>query len=257
MGKIIIDRETPVPAYYQIELDLKERISRGEWAVNQQMASENMLCQQYQVSRITIRQALAELEKDGIIRKERGRGAFVSANPIPFVHSLNYALASADRLGNKPYNITATTLRIQLYEQPYQEVIDQLGLTDDTTVVYFKRLFLLEDKPIAIGRSWISLGLVPELHKLGLINNQLSTTLRERYNLVVERIDDCLEVVRPTPADCHLLDVSYDCPLMLVKGISYLADNTPVEYSNTLWLGDRVRFRIQLHSTPDGFEIQN
>ena len=64
-----IDRNSPVPAYYQIQLDLSDRIQRGEWNDRKQLPSESTLAEQYAVSRITLRQALAELEKDGIIKK--------------------------------------------------------------------------------------------------------------------------------------------------------------------------------------------
>lgn len=255
MRDSVIDRDLPVPAYYQIELDLKERIARGEWKVDEQIPSEAKLSQYYAVSRITLRQALAELEKDGVIRKCRGKGAFICENPVPFVHSLNYALVSADKLGNRPYNITAETLTLRIPEHPTDEVLTQLQVSHPNGVVYLKRLFYLNEAPIAVGRSWLRSSLVPGLENDGLIENQLATTLSTRYGVTVERIDDCLEVVRPTNSECQLLGISYDCPLILVRGTSYTADNTPVEYSNTLWLGDRVRFNLTLHSTPGGFEL--
>lgn len=250
-----IDRDSPIPAYYQIEMDLKERISRKEWALNEQIPSEAKLSEEYGVSRITLRQALAELEKDGIIRKMQGKGAFINDNPVPFVHNLNYAVASAARIGKKPYNISAKMLKLRLFPDPYPEVCENLEITNDTPVVYFERLFILDEKPIAIGRSWLPSSLVPNLHIEGLIDNQLSTTLKKRYQLSVERVEDYLEVVRPTHSECKLLETAYDCPLLLVKGISYLPGNIPLEYSNTLWAGDRVRFQIILHNTDSGFII--
>ena len=56
-----IDRNSPVPAYYQIQLDLSDRIQRGEWNDRKQLPSESTLAEQYAVSRITLRQALSEL----------------------------------------------------------------------------------------------------------------------------------------------------------------------------------------------------
>jgi len=66
-----IDRNSPVPAYYQIQLDLSDRIQRGEWNDRKQLPSESTLAEQYAVSRITLRQALAELEKDQEIARLR------------------------------------------------------------------------------------------------------------------------------------------------------------------------------------------
>lgn len=255
MSDNAIDRELPVPAYYQIEMDLKERIARGEWKVDEQIPSEAKLSEHYAVSRITLRQALAELEKDGIIRKRRGKGAFICENPVPFVHNLNYALVSADKLGNRPYNITAETLSLRILTHPSEEVLAQLHVSTGDQVIYLKRLFFLDATPIAVGRSWLRSSMVPGLEQDGLIDNQLSATLTTRYGITVERIDDYLEVVRPTNSECQLMGITYDCPLMLVRGVSYTADDMPVEYSNTLWLGDRVRFNLRLHSTPGGFEL--
>lgn len=242
-----IDRDSPIPAYYQIQMDLKDRIKRGEWARTGQLPSEAKLAETYAVSRITLRQALAELEKDGWIKKSRGRGAVICENPVPFVHKLDYSLVSSSR---SKYNITASMLSIQRFEQPYDEVCAMLRLAPGEPVVYLKRLFSLEGKPLAIGRSWLSLHRFPALDTQGLDNNRLSATLLSRYHVRAVRVEDWVEAVRPTPSDCQLLDISYDCPLLSVRGISYDADDVPVEYSTTLWLGDMVRFKITMPTAP-------
>ncbi len=237
-----IDRDSPIPAYYQIQMDLKDRIKRGEWAKTGQLPSEASLADTYAVSRITLRQALAELEKDGWIKKSRGRGAVICENPMPFVHKLDYSLVSA--------RITAEMLSLQRFDQPYEEIRENLRLAPGEHVVYMKRLFSLEGKPLAVGRSWLSLQRFPGLDKQGLDNNRLSATLKARYGVRAVRVEDSVEAVRPTPSECHLLDISYDCPLLSVRGISYDEKDCPVESSTTLWLGDMVRFKITMSTAP-------
>lgn len=243
-----IDRDSPIPAYYQIQMDLKDRIKRGEWAQTGQLPSEAKLAETYAVSRITLRQALAELEKDGWIKKSRGRGAVICENPVPFVHKLDYSLVSSSY--SKHNMITASMLSLQRFDQPYEEVCEMLRLAAGEPVVYMKRLFSLEGKPLAIGRSWLSLHRFPDLDTKGLDNNRLSATLLSRYHVRAERVEDSVEAVRPTPSDCQLLDISYDCPLLSVRGISYDVNDLPVEYSTTLWLGDKVRFKITMPTAP-------
>ena len=75
MGITSINRDSPVPVYYQVATDLRTRIIHGEWGQNGQIPSENALVQQYGISRVTIRQALAELEKDEYIRETLGEHA--------------------------------------------------------------------------------------------------------------------------------------------------------------------------------------
>jgi len=256
MDKIGIDRDSPVPVYYQIELDLKKRIMRHEWDDQQQLPSEADLAIQYDVSRVTLRQALAELEKDGIIKKYRGKGAFVNTEPIPFVHDLSYVLVSGDRIVQQGFTMTAQVLELELVTDLFDDICESLQIANSESAVYLKRLFLLDGKPTAIGRSWLPASLVPELEKLGLYNNSLSKTLTERYKLTPVKIEDYLEVVRATQSERKLLESSYDSPLILIKGTSYLENGIPLEMSNTLWLGDTVRFHFVLNHTPSGFVME-
>lgn len=74
----VVDRDSPIPAYFQIAIDLRRRISGGEWRADDQLPSEPELAIQYDVSRMTMRQAVAELVKEGILVRRRGNGTFVS-----------------------------------------------------------------------------------------------------------------------------------------------------------------------------------
>ena len=170
-----IDRNSPVPAYYQIQLDLSDRIQRGEWNDRKQLPSESTLAEQYAVSRITLRQALAELEKDGIIKKSRGCGAKICEKPAPFVHKMDFYSIVSTHEGHDGKQVTSQVLNIR-------------------------------------------------------------------------RFNDAIEAVRPAPDERNLLDVSYDCPLLMVRGLSFDQHNVPVEYSTTYWLGDKVRFTVSMNT---------
>ena len=78
-----IDRNSPVPAYYQITLDLRQRISAGEWRAGNKLPPELELMKQYDVSRMTFRQAIGELVKEGILVRRRGVGTFLSQRYVP------------------------------------------------------------------------------------------------------------------------------------------------------------------------------
>lgn len=251
----IVDRSSPIPVYYQVETDLKNRIANGEWAPNGQLPSEAELAHHYDISRVTLRQSLAELEKDGLIFKIRGKGAFLSENSTAFLHNLKYSLVTSNNLEENREDLVAKMIELEKIESPDAEVNKALKLGDDSSVVYFKRLFYFESKPIAIGRSWLPSDLVHNLEKDGLIDNSLSKTMRVRYGLTPVRVDDILETVRPFSDEITLLEASFDTPLILIKGISTLENGRPLEYSNTLWLGDRVRFHFALKNTGESFEL--
>ena len=77
-------RDKAIPLYYQLETILRKKISAGDYSPDIPLPSEDALAEEYEVSRITVRQALSSLEQDGLVIRQRGKGTFVSerANTI-------------------------------------------------------------------------------------------------------------------------------------------------------------------------------
>ena len=73
-----IDRRSPIPFYFQLTELLRREIEVGRWAVGERLPSEPAICEQFGVSRTTVRQALGSLEAEGLIRRDKGRGTFVA-----------------------------------------------------------------------------------------------------------------------------------------------------------------------------------
>jgi GntR family transcriptional regulator len=73
-----IDKQSPIPMYYQIMSQLREKIAAGEYDVNDALPPERELVETYQVSRMTIRQAILELVNEGILVRRKGIGTFVA-----------------------------------------------------------------------------------------------------------------------------------------------------------------------------------
>lgn len=256
INKIIeINRSSPVPVYFQIATDLKNRIIRHEWNIDEKLPTEVELSEQYNVSRITLRQALAELEKDGILKKQRGKGTFIASDPAPFVTELNYTLVTGDKIMQTPNAITAKILEQCIVTDLFPAVAEHLQLNTQEKAVYIKRLFMLKDKPLAIGRSYISAKYVPNMEARSLVNNSISSTLQQYYSLVPEYVEDYIEAVRATQSDSALLSCSPDVPLILISGTSYFSDHKALEYSTALWCGDSVRFHLPLRRGKNGFII--
>lgn len=72
-----INKNSPIPVYYQVMEDIREKINNGIWKIGQCIDSERELSENYCVSRMTVRQALGELAKEGILIREKGKGTFV------------------------------------------------------------------------------------------------------------------------------------------------------------------------------------
>lgn len=96
----MIDKNSPIPVYYQLKEDIKRKISEGVWKAGQCIDSERELSEGYQVSRMTIRHALGELVHEGILVKEKGKGTFVCEPKVKQTDMMSFS-DMVDKLGMK------------------------------------------------------------------------------------------------------------------------------------------------------------
>ncbi len=243
-----IDRESPIPVYYQIAVDMRRRIQMQEWKLGQQLPSEPDLADLYQVTRVTLRQALSELVKDGLLKRQRGSGTFVNEQPKPLIYDLGLPVSFSKRILEMGYKPDSQILDARVFSDPYPEIAKQLRLQSNEPVAYLKRVLTADGLPVAIDRSWFSDKLCPEITTTPLIQNSVSQTLSTRYQLIPIHSETMFESTQASIRDANILDSYPEVPLILLTTISFLEDGTPVEYSTTSWLGERVRFHVNFDS---------
>jgi DNA-binding GntR family transcriptional regulator len=241
-----IERQSPIPAYYQIALHLRTRILGQEWHSGQRIPPEETLAAEYGVSRVTMRQALAELVKDGLLARHQGRGTFVKDVPQPLVHNFTLPIRFAGQLRQLGYKLQHTVLENAVFNSPLPQVAQQLKIDSRQPVAYLERRLMINDQPVAINRSWFSEGLCPGIATRPLLHNSLSGTLAQRYKFVPARSENWIEVARATESEAQELEVERSAPLLILTSTSFLADDTPLEYSVTSWLGDNIRFHFDV-----------
>lgn len=241
-----ITRESPVPVYYQIALHLRSRITSKEWERGERIPAEELLSAEYGVSRVTMRQALAELVKDGLLARQQGRGTFVNRVPQPLVHNFSLPILFGGELRKLGYTLQHQVLERQVFTNPLPHVAERLRLEPSQPVAYLKRVLMINGQPSAVNRSWFSEELVPGIAANELIDNSLSGTLAKRYDFVPARSENQIEVARATESEAQLLEIKRDTPLLILTSTSFLGDNAPLEYSVTAWLGDNIRFHFDV-----------
>jgi DNA-binding GntR family transcriptional regulator len=240
-----IDRASPLPVYFQIALDIRRRLVEGEWAVGERIAPELALAQEYDVSRVTIRQALAELVKDDLLERQRGSGTYVREQQRPLVYDLSLTVgALAARLREQGFENRAEVIEVGRTDAPRAELRHRLQIPNGGGAVFMVRRVLINEEPAAIYRAWFNAALVPGLETSPRLGGSLSEVIAAEYGLAPTRSENELEVVRSTREEATLLGTTGDTPLLVVTSTTYLANGRPLEFSQLAWLGDRVRFHV-------------
>ena len=211
-------------------------------------APELEFAREYQVSRVTVRQALAELVKDDLLERRRGSGTYVRERHRPLVYDLNLTLGTtAARLREQGVPNRAEVVERGRLAPPPGELQHRLQIPAGGEAVFLVRRVFIDDEPTAVYRSWFSAARVPGIECSEGLKSSLSVVLDEEYGLVPTRSESAIEVVRSTREEVALVGSGHDAPMLVVTSTTYLADGRPLEFSQVTWLGDRVRFHVTSH----------
>jgi len=232
------------PLHVTIAEQLAAAIASGALAPGVRLPPERRLAESLGVSRMTVRQALGDLERDGLLRRVVGRagGTFV-CEPEPGRHGGGTAsgLSAGLRREGGASSIEAISAEV---EPTGRRTAAALGLKRSERVVVITRLRLAGGKPLSVERSSLPARRFSDIEDMDL-GGSLYDLMGEGFGLRPVRAVERLELVEARPADVRSLGVRRDAPLLLVERIAYAADGTPVEFARDRFRADRTRLVIE------------
>jgi GntR family transcriptional regulator len=239
-----IDRDSFVPYYIQVMDALKEYLEQGGAKPHEQLPGEPELCRMFDVSRTVIRQALRELEYEGLIVRKKGKGTFVAEPKIQesLFQELTGFYQDMEAKGLTP---VSKVLKQEVIAAK-TKVAGYLKLKEGTSVIQIDRLRFVEDEPIVFVTTFLPQHLCPKLVEVDLTNQSLYAFLESQYGIELTRGHRTIEAVPANELEADLLHTNKGAPLILLDSVSYLADDTPIEYYHALHRGDRSRFEVEL-----------
>lgn len=137
----MINKNSPIPVYYQLKEDIKEKINMGIWKIGQYIDSERELAEHYNVSRMTIRQALGELVQEGILIKEKGKGTFVCEPKVKQMDIMSFS----DMVNKMGLELKTEIVQFEKISTPKKFE----GLLSSNYIYIINRLRLVEGEVIA------------------------------------------------------------------------------------------------------------
>ncbi|MEJ5250132.1 GntR family transcriptional regulator [Caldilinea sp.] len=243
----MIDKSSPVPLYYQIAEHFREQIASGELASGSRLPGERELSEQLGVSRMTVRQALNYLQRNGLIEVRKGVGAFV-AQPKQTYDAL-HLLGFSEEIGRRGDQVESIVLEQAIVEPP-PRVAQRLALEEGGRTVKLSRLRKVNQEPMLLETSYIPAALCPGLEQVDLAANSLYKVLESRYGLRLERAQQTMECAAATPYEQSLFGLHSGAGVLLLEGVVYAERDLPIEYFKAIYRGDRCKF--QLESWRDG-----
>ncbi len=234
------DSLSRIPRYLQVATALRHRIMSGQWALGEKVATLEQLENEFQVARVTIRQAIEMLQQEGLLRSEQGRGTFVTQSP-----SAGRWLQLATDWESLIRPIKRNTLKHLPVDEPHKPRIQENEGKPLSEYAYIYSLQLRDDQPYALARVYVDKRIydrAPEEFK----NHVALAVLAELDDVPIARARQTLSVGSADGEAAVQLGLSFGAPVVEARCIVTDPDDRIIYLGEIVYRGDVVRINIEL-----------
>lgn len=234
-----------LPIYVQIKAYIKKKLDDGHWTPDTAIPTERELAEQFQVTRMTIRQAVTELVHEGLLIRKRGKGTYVRQKKIS--QNLNIVSGFSEemhQLGFKP----SSTLLEQDRLPASKHVAQKLDMQENQEVISLYRLRLADGLPMALEHTFLRYDLYYPILDGDLEQESIYDLLEQRCQTSLRRARKSVEAAIADQTNASQLQVDIGAPLLRIEQVSFTTDGHPVEYTQSLFRGDRYQFVVEMNN---------
>lgn len=229
-----------IPLYVQLKKRLRDDI-KANYNPNDKIPSEGELVDKYHVSRITVRKAIEELEKENVVEKRHGYGTFVKEKTVTY--DANIIGSLTQRLLKQNRTLTTKAKSYEIIDKDEQHFAKDLLKCDILLVM--KRTRLLEGEPFALMTNYFDINRVPNLDKKFNLES-LYSFIKLEYGISLHSSEETIESVAADAFQARQLEIDVGKPLLSLKRLSFDENDTPIEYSHLLLKANMYKHKIKL-----------
>jgi GntR family transcriptional regulator len=238
-----LHREAPDPLYLQLKESLVAEITSGRYRANQRLPSERELAGRFKVSRMTVRQALTELARDGTIYTRVGKGTFVAEPKIDQqLRALTGFSQDVRARGSRP---GSRVLEARVVPAT-PDVAAALRVPPDTEVILLSRVRLADDVPLAVETAFLPFARFPGLLRHDFSVESLYNVLEAEFGLQLTQAEQSIEAALAGAREIELLQLIPPAAVLKMQRLTLNGDGEPIEYVLSSYRGDRYKFRSTL-----------
>lgn len=228
------------PIYIQIHNEIKKSIEAGKWAVGDRIPAERELAEQFNVSRMTLRQAIQTLVDEGILERRVGSGTFVANQKVQ--EKMSGVTSFTDLMIAQGKTPSSKTISYHA-GQPSMSESEKLELNDGELVLRMERIRYADKVPICFETATVPENLVKDFSKAE-VTSSLYGTLEEKAGLVPGKATQTVSAMLASEKIAEYLSVKRGEAILRLRQVSYLQDGKPFEYVRTQYVGERFEFYL-------------
>lgn len=236
--------ELKLPKYYLVKKAIVEKIDNEEFPIGSLIPSERELMALLDVSRITVRRAIEELEQEGYLYKVQGKGTYVKGDQnSQDLISITSCTQDVIRLGMKPSREVLHS-DVLMADRKRQR---KLNIGDNDKVFFLSRIYYADDEPINYTRTFLPYKLFKGIETHDFSKESLYAVLEQEYGVRLSRANRSIEAILAYDDIAEYLHVPNGTPLLLFECTTYGTlggKEVPVETFKCCYRSDRFKFYI-------------
>ncbi|WP_085523813.1 GntR family transcriptional regulator [Tuberibacillus sp. Marseille-P3662] len=242
----MIDKNSPVPIYFQIEEYIKSLVDNNQLKIGETIPSEREFTEQFNVSRMTVRQAITNLVNQGYLYRIKGRGTFVGEKKME--QTLHTVTSFTEDM--KERGLTPSTKLAGFQIMPADdELAEQLQISVHEPVYEIKRIRLADDEPMALECTYIPANEVQGLTET-IASHSLYAYIEEQMNYQIDYANQVIESTLSGQDEKECLNVGIGEPILSITRKTYLTNGKVLEWVKSNYRADRYKFAIKLTREP-------
>ncbi|MBW7455980.1 GntR family transcriptional regulator [Paenibacillus sepulcri] len=239
-----VNRLNRLPLYLQLKEVIIEKIDNGEWLPGDKIPTEESLQKQFDISRITVRQAITDLVVSGSLTRMQGKGTFVAEpkleNIRPELTSFTHEMSENHLVGSLVLDCSNVMASERLRRK--------FDLPPNSEVMKLERIRLVDGLPIGVNKVFLNTSITPQAHlsKYDFSSHSLYAALA----LEGVELSEAEETVEASLADdlqASLLNIPVGAPILLLTRLTKLKDGRTYEYAEMVFRADKYKYTIKLN----------
>lgn len=237
-----LDKNVPIPLYYQLKELIISEIKKGNYKGNSMIPTEKEFSDIFSISRTTVRQAITELVQEGWLYRVKSKGTFVTFPKVnqDFIQRLESFNEQILRSGRTP---STQLLDFQVIGAD-ESTAKSLDIPIGSRVFSLHRLRFADHEPIVVVKTYLPYDICPELKDHDLSKASLYAILGEKASSRIHHVRRLVEAVAATEEDSRYLGLAAGDPIQFFTSIGYNEAQKPVEYSLARYRGDKNQFEV-------------
>ncbi|SAL70765.1 GntR family transcriptional regulator [Caballeronia arvi] len=238
-----VSLDSHVPLYTQIKDVLRTGILDGRYPPMSRMPSESELQTMFDVSRITIRQALGDLQKEGLIFKVHGKGSFVS-QPKAF-QNVTSLQGFAEAMAESGHEIVNRVVQLRFVPAP-ADVAARLDVEEGSSVAEIHRVRLLNRSPVSYEVTFLPEAIGRRLKRADLATRDIFLMLENDCAVPLGHADLAIDAIAAASEIAAALDVKKGAPLLRIERLTHDAAGKPIDFEYLYFRGDTFQYRLRI-----------